>query len=222
MWGLIRIMIIGSLLLLVAGAVILVIGLATGNDSFLVGTIVASLMAAVCLYAGSRNRSSRETEPPPPRRARRDSVADDDVDPMDDRLRNRAGGQDVERDGDSRSESRRDRESRFDDRSPTAEADNRRSSREDEYLDFDVETEAVPSDEPSEVPMSSVEAAALMRMDAEVMVVDGRPRFHLGGCVHLVGRESESLPAYEAVELGFTACSLCRPAQSLLREPTRG
>ena len=59
-------------------------------------------------------------------------------------------------------------------------------------------------------------------MSADVLVVDGRPRYHLAGCVHLLGRgESEPLPVAEAVELGFTPCSLCEPDSALLAEARR-
>ncbi|TQL79287.1 hypothetical protein FB566_4888 [Stackebrandtia endophytica] len=192
-------MIVGSLLLLVAGAGFLITGLAIGNDSFLIGTIAASLLAAVCLYVGSR-----PARRPEERLRDRDEYSLDRQE--DDRLRSTG-----------RRRYDADEWNRADD--PDGIPSGRGSGRED-YLDIDVDTSMVPSDEPGEVPMSSVEAAALMRMDTEVEVVDGRPRFHLGGCVHLIGRDSESLPAYEAVELGFSACALCRPAQSLLREPT--
>jgi hypothetical protein len=74
-------------------------------------------------------------------------------------------------------------------------------------------------DEPTEQRLSRVEVAALMRLDAEVVVVDGRPRFHSAGCVHLVGRECEPLPVAEAIELGFTPCALCEPATRLLLAP---
>ncbi|CAM3167819.1 hypothetical protein [Stackebrandtia soli] len=192
-------MIVGSLLLLVAGAGLLIAGLVSGNDSLLIGTIVASLVAAACLYAVNRGSGPSDQRASSARR-------DDSEAPYesDERLSSRRGYTD-------------------DDYGRGAEAEvprSRRASRS-ERVDIEVDTDGVPADEPSESPMSSVEAAALMRMDTEVMVVDGRPRFHLGGCVHLMGRDVEPLPAYEAVELGFTACSLCRPAQSLLRQPTR-
>lgn len=191
-------MIVASLLLLVAGAGFLITGLANGNDSFLIGTIAASLLAAVCLYVGSRHRHADDYEEP---RGRKDSSSPDNS-------------------GEERSHAAGRRRYDTDDYDRVDDIPGTRGGTRDDYLDIDVDTGLVPSDEPGEVPMSSVEAAALMRMDAEVVVVDGRPRFHLGGCVHLVGRESEPLPAYEAVELGFSACALCRPAQSLLREPT--
>ena len=53
-------------------------------------------------------------------------------------------------------------------------------------------------------------------MTDEVLVIDGRPRYHVRGCVHLLGRESEPLPVGEAVELGFTPCSVCAPNDVLL------
>jgi len=74
---------------------------------------------------------------------------------------------------------------------------------------------SLPGDEPPEEPVSLVQAARLAGMDADVLVVDGRPRYHLSGCRHLVGRDSEPLPVDEAVELGFSPCGLCRPASVL-------
>jgi hypothetical protein len=53
-------------------------------------------------------------------------------------------------------------------------------------------------------------------------VIDGRPRYHLPGCVHLLGREHESLPVGEAVELGFSPCGLCEPDSTLLARSRRG
>ena len=59
------------------------------------------------------------------------------------------------------------------------------------------------------------------RLDTEVMVVDGRPRYHMADCPHLVGRLTEPLPAAEAVELGFSPCGLCRPVDQLLAAQAR-
>ncbi len=50
-------------------------------------------------------------------------------------------------------------------------------------------------------------AAAVGRLATEVVVVDGRPRYHLEGCLHLLGLDGARLPALEAVELGFTPCA---------------
>ena len=60
------------------------------------------------------------------------------------------------------------------------------------------------------------------QLTPDVYVVDGRPRYHLRGCVHLLGRESEPLPVSEAVELGFTPCGVCEPdSRSAGRRPPR-
>jgi hypothetical protein len=48
------------------------------------------------------------------------------------------------------------------------------------------------------------------------MVVDGRPRYHLRDCLHLLGRPGERLSAAEAIASGFTACGQCQPATTLL------
>jgi hypothetical protein len=84
-----------------------------------------------------------------------------------------------------------------------------------------VDDEADPPDEPAPQQVSAADAARVGRMLAEVLVVDGRPRYHLPGCVHLLGRESEPLPVGEAVELGFTPCSLCEPDSALLADARR-
>jgi hypothetical protein len=76
----------------------------------------------------------------------------------------------------------------------------------------------VPADEPAEQPVSAAAAVRIAALTTEVVVIDGRPRYHLAACLHLLGLESEALPAAEAVELGFTPCGLCAPATLLLRQ----
>lgn len=78
-----------------------------------------------------------------------------------------------------------------------------------------------PPDEPAPQQVSAADAARVGRMNTEVLVVDGRPRYHLPGCVHLLARESEPLPVSEALELGFTPCSLCEPDSALLADARR-
>jgi hypothetical protein len=75
----------------------------------------------------------------------------------------------------------------------------------------------VPDDEPGEQPVSPVAAAMVARLGATVLVIDGRPRYHLTGCLHLLGRDIERLAVTEAVELGFTPCAQCEPVTTLLR-----
>jgi clumping factor A len=75
-----------------------------------------------------------------------------------------------------------------------------------------------PADEPLPQAVRPGDAVRMARIDAEVLVVDGRPRYHLADCPHLAGRLTEPLPAREAVELGFSPCGLCRPVDRLVAQ----
>jgi hypothetical protein len=98
---------------------------------------------------------------------------------------------------------------------PTVEVyDNDEDDDEEEFED--------PADEPPAQRISSADSARVALLDADVLVIDGRPRYHLPGCVHLLGREHESLPVSEAAELGFTPCGLCEPDSALLARARRG
>lgn len=76
-------------------------------------------------------------------------------------------------------------------------------------------------DEPSAQVTSPSNAARIAMLTSDVLVIDGRPRYHVSGCVHLLGRESEPLPVGEAVELGFSPCGMCEPDSALLAEAHR-
>jgi hypothetical protein len=73
-----------------------------------------------------------------------------------------------------------------------------------------------PPDEPAIERASLGDLARIAARDDEVVVVDGRPRYHLVTCAHLTDRESEGLPVSEAAELGFTPCARCAPVASLI------
>ncbi|WUJ12574.1 hypothetical protein OHA21_48135 [Actinoplanes sp. NBC_00393] len=73
-----------------------------------------------------------------------------------------------------------------------------------------------PDDEPLPQSVRPADAVLIARLDLEVLVVDGRPRYHMADCPHLVGRLTEALPVNEAVELGFSPCGLCRPVDRLV------
>jgi hypothetical protein len=73
-----------------------------------------------------------------------------------------------------------------------------------------------PDDEPLPQAVRPEDAVRIARMPAEVLVVDGRPRYHMADCPHLVGKLTEPLPVAEAVELGFSPCGLCRPVDRLV------
>lgn len=82
--------------------------------------------------------------------------------------------------------------------------------------EFDEADDDDPEDEPLPQAVHPGDAVQVARMDAEVLVVDGRPRYHMADCPHLVGRLTEGLPVSEAVELGFNPCGLCRPVDRLV------
>ncbi len=81
---------------------------------------------------------------------------------------------------------------------------------------LDEQGDEDPPDEPPAQHTSAADVARLATLGDDVYVVDGRPRYHLGGCVHLLQRDSEPIPVGEAVDLGFTPCSLCEPDTALL------
>jgi hypothetical protein len=77
----------------------------------------------------------------------------------------------------------------------------------------------IPTDEPAPQRLTNVQVEQLGYLPDEVLVVDSRPRFHLPGCLHLLGRAYEPIAVAEAVELGFSPCAQCQPAQVLLSRP---
>ncbi|MFI5933423.1 hypothetical protein [Actinoplanes sp. NPDC051494] len=87
--------------------------------------------------------------------------------------------------------------------------------------DFAAPDPEDPDDEPLPQAVRPSDAVRIARMDAEVMVVDGRPRYHMADCPHLTGRSTEALPVAEAVELGFSPCGLCRPVDRLVAAAAR-
>ncbi|MBO3737213.1 hypothetical protein [Actinoplanes flavus] len=82
--------------------------------------------------------------------------------------------------------------------------------------EFDEPDADDPDDEPLPQSVRPADAVLVARFDTEVLVVDGRPRYHMADCPHLVGRLTEPLPVNEAVELGFSPCGLCRPVDRLV------
>ncbi len=48
-----------------------------------------------------------------------------------------------------------------------------------------------------------------------VLVVEGRPRYHVAGCRYLAGKVPSELELSEARAQGFTACGVCKPDATL-------
>jgi hypothetical protein len=230
--------IVTSLLLILAAVTLLVLGLVRGSSELLVGSIAASLFAAIALVIGARqSAASRAREV---YLGREPEAGREDLGRVPARERVAAGvpGQSPY------------------DRTGTADATTERFSAVPPQgmpgqepatppppmgspaslapppladvpveppmdagpRDDEIDDEDDPPDEPVRQRVSPADAARVARMSTPVMVVDGRPRYHLPGCVHLLGRDSEPLPVAEAIELGFTPCSLCEPDTSLLAD----
>lgn len=212
-------MIVASLVLILLAAVLLVVGLVRDSDVLLVVSIALSLVAAVALYLGARQSSAARTASDGPADADAEDGGGAAVEPAvsgpgfrSTALRQErpewplppgpaggapaAAGGPVPLRGAERVTG-----------APPVDAD----SEVDELpLDDD------PSDEPPAQHSPREDAALIARLPAEVLVVDGRPRYHVPGCRHLAERESEPLPVAEAVELGFTPCGWCQPDTVLL------
>ncbi|MEV0272991.1 MAG: hypothetical protein HOV71_12680 [Hamadaea sp.] len=208
-------MIVASLLLIVVAVVLLVTGLINGSSGMLVGSIGTSLLAAVALVVGARQAAAARAE------------ADYDEDEQDE--------SDAYEEPVSRSRATRD-SGRETTREPEQPVRGRVAERAGERADQtgitipaqsagtalgDVDDDEDPPDEPVAQRVPPADAARVARMSTEVLVIDGRPRYHVAGCVHLLGRPHEPLPVNEAVELGFSPCGLCEPDSALLADARR-
>lgn len=72
-----------------------------------------------------------------------------------------------------------------------------------------------PLDEPDLQQVRPEDEALVAQLVTPVHVVQGRPRYHLASCPHLLERLPSRIPVAEAVELGFTPCAVCAPATAL-------
>jgi hypothetical protein len=281
--------IVASLLLIVGAVALLALGLSDGSNTFLLGSILTSVLAAVALIIGARRaaaaRAIAEASRVPGRgRGRRDRPeqaanrgapsADDRGDGVPQRIGRQerafgrvsegrgdepeagAGGVAVEQDRTEIGHARR-QDAHTGLMAPVRDdvaqdeaygygpaipaqggADGNRPPFDGGDVGFDGgdvgfdggdgrfgeefdEFDEDPPDEPSSQHVSPADAARVARMSTDVLVIDGRPRYHQPGCVHLLGRESEPLPVREAVDLGFSPCGLCEPDSALLAEARR-
>ncbi|MER7890990.1 hypothetical protein ABTX15_14315 [Micromonospora sp. NPDC094482] len=202
-------MIVASLLLILVAVALLVLGLAGGSSLMLIISIGASLLAAVALVVGARQaatsrttagpdpsgpwqaEASRPAEPAAPRVAYGPPLAEPEIPVQHVPSTVGTGGTGWRQ-------------------PPEAPADDEPSP--------GAAAVGAHDDEPAAQPVTPAEEARLARLVDEVRVVDGRPRYHLDDCAHLVGRTHEPLPVAEAVELGFTPCQRCAPATVLLTD----
>lgn len=76
---------------------------------------------------------------------------------------------------------------------------------------------AAPEPPPDEEESAPADVNIVSGLDAEVVVVDEFPRYHLDDCSWLGERDTIQLPVREARKLGFTPCALCAPDANLAR-----
>ena len=217
-------MIAASLVLILGAVALLVLGLVNGSSGLLVGSIGTSLLAAVALVVGVRqaasSRSLAELEGA--------EQFDGDEDGWTYQAPQREGPvrASVPPRGPQRLDGWADEPAR--EREPIERAALERTAlvAVPSQILHDNDAEGYPEDEdPPDEPVaqrvSASDAARVARMTKDVLVIDGRPRYHVAGCVHLLGRPFEPLPVGEAVELGFTPCGLCEPDSALLADARR-
>jgi hypothetical protein len=191
-------MIVASLLLILVAVTLLVLGLTGGSSSLLISSIVASLLAAVTLVIGARQAAGL-------RRSRADSPDAVEIDTPE-----RSFAESDLRASDPH-------EAEVSHSAPTGEGPS--DEPEPQFVTQSIDepaVEAAADDEPEPQIVTPSDAVRVARLDAEVVVVDGRPRYHVADCPFLAGREPEPIPVNEAVELGFSPCGICRPVDRLV------
>jgi hypothetical protein len=74
-------------------------------------------------------------------------------------------------------------------------------------------------DEATVTVASDLTPAVAAPTGGSVLVVAGRPRYHVEGCRYLTGKQAESVDVTEARAKGFTACGVCKPDDALTAAP---
>ena len=64
-------------------------------------------------------------------------------------------------------------------------------------------------------PPAAASAAEEPAASGTVLVVEGRPRYHVEGCRYLSGKAAQGVPVAEAREEGFSPCGVCKPDEAL-------
>ncbi|GAA2700703.1 hypothetical protein ACFY2R_08210 [Micromonospora olivasterospora] len=197
-------MIVASLLLILVAVALLVFGLAGGSSLLLTTSIAASLLAALALVAGARRAA-----------ASRAAAGRPDADAS--RFRRPPAGRTGQAGPDIPTQHVPATDG-TDDAGWRQPPGSSVPAGETHAATSEVPSPDEPPDEPPALRVSPADAALVAGLDAEVLVVDGRPRYHLADCPHLLGRDAEALPVSEAVALGFTPCARCAPDTSLLAD----
>ncbi|MGB9378744.1 MAG: hypothetical protein WCB04_14665 [Mycobacteriales bacterium] len=219
-------MIVVSLLFFLLGVGLLAAGLVAESIKMELGAVLAALLSALALYAGVRQRrTSEDDEPAEP------------VQPWQAPLTRPSRAQKIEEPwsppppddpwptgpvAEVASAPVHDNDwSRAAEPDPADEPEQHTGEQtEDEFADDPGSTDITeyPSldDEPAEEEVSPADVARVTSRSDDVLVVDGRPRYHRRACSSLIGRETVPLPVSEAREAGFSPCGRCRPDAHLL------
>jgi hypothetical protein len=75
---------------------------------------------------------------------------------------------------------------------------------------------------PETSPVSGAELAAAGGPTGDVLVVEGRPRYHVAGCRYLTGKDAKTVAASTARAEGYSACGVCKPDDALAAASTSG
>lgn len=70
---------------------------------------------------------------------------------------------------------------------------------------------AIPTPATDPAPTGDSAAETTGAGTAQVWVVHGRPRYHLGDCAILQDEQAEAISFEQAADDGFVPCSLCEP-----------
>jgi len=73
------------------------------------------------------------------------------------------------------------------------------------------------SDDREDVPAEEPGVGGAAAVAGSVLVVANRPRYHVGGCRYLAGKQAQEVDLLDAREAGFTPCGVCKPDAQLAR-----
>ncbi|WP_200209741.1 hypothetical protein [Micromonospora coerulea] len=207
-------MIVASILLILVAVVLLVAGLAGGSSQLLIISIAASLLAAVALVVGARQATAgRATDRTAPRRGW----------PTGSRTAHGAPAREPS-EGTAYGPPAQEPDIPVQHVPPTVGYGWRQPPEPPSGSDLRPRpapgpgTDEVPVDEPDIQQVGAEEAALVAQLSTPVHVVQGRPRYHLATCPHLLDRPPSRMPVAEAVEFGFTPCARCAPVSALLAD----
>ena len=72
-----------------------------------------------------------------------------------------------------------------------------------------------PDAEPEPPVEHGLDSATVDELAGSVLIMSGRPRYHVPGCRDLLGTDAAEVDVRDARHEGFTPCGVCRPDQAL-------